>query len=270
MKKLLKGSLLFCFALICISYIAYFFQQQTFPYTYQKTIDNFFGKCQIAKDNGYSNDKSTRFDKVNHWKITPTNVNQDFVINDQLQFFSQLQYIYVNQYEKDLKQKLGNENIYISLRNAYDPFLPDTIIEEGYPNGDQQIYENYDKMYPNQFKISDHQDITQLFEEKSIPLYFIMVCDDKNIAEKFVNEVKNVNAIIKIVPSKTNINSPDIDHAILQSDDDSYMFVYQGKPIQDAYHIMSQKTQEKQQYKAIENNTILYNYNQYIKEHIKF
>ena len=49
----------------------------------------------------------------------------------------------------------------------------------------------------------------------------------------------------------------------------SYMFVYQGKPIQDAYHIMSQKTQEKQQYKAIENNTILYNYNQYIKEHIK-
>ncbi|MFR6100328.1 MAG: hypothetical protein ACLUIS_09825, partial [Longibaculum sp.] len=61
-----------------------------------------------------------------------------------------------------------------------------------------------------------------------------------------------------------------IDHETMKGNEDSYLFVYQGKYIDNGVEIMGQVTQKDQGYRTISNDTIVYNYNEFIKNHLKF
>ena len=56
----------------------------------------------------------------------------------------------------------------------------------------------------------------------------------------------------------------------MKGNEDSYLFVYQGKYIDNGVEIMGQVTQKDQGYRTISNDTIVYNYNRFIKNHLKF
>ena len=268
MKKLLTVIIVFVLFIVT-SLTVDILRQQFYPYEYQDVMESFFGKYHIKKEHTQS-EQNAKGDKYSYWRISCSDKKDDYFINNEYGFFSQLHSIYMYEHENELKQKIDCQNIDVSLRNAYDSYSPNTTVDKEIPNDDQMIHEKYNKMYPKQFQVYKHQDITKLFEEKPIPLYFIVICESQEIAQRFIKEIKNVNAIIKIVSHERSEEGVYIDHETMKGNEDSYLFVYQGKYIDNGVEIMGQVAQKDQGYRTISNDTIVYNYNEFIKNHLKF
>lgn len=267
MKRILKGLMCFIILISMIVLALYFLNQKSFPEKYEDVFDSFFKNWKM--DEIVIDDVSIPKKYVSRtWKVDyGTDLNKETYIEDKKGLFLTLQNIYIQQNISYFQNEIGDMNSNIYLRNAYDSLLDQIYDKEDVDKNDKQLYLKYTQYYPSNFNVYDENTIFELFEKKKIPLYFIVICKDNETANKLIKKCKKLNAIIMINPENKDIDISQIENAYLNNNNSNdYIFVYNGQIIDDAYTIMSQYHDNKDDYQSYKCGTVLYNYNKFIKE----
>ncbi|WP_317317173.1 hypothetical protein [Longibaculum muris] len=240
-------------------------KKNSFPYKYQDILTSYLGDYTIEKKAKNKADKTER-SMSDSWDINyGKQLKDNMLIYDEKSFFTQLQDTYVSHHFLQLSEKINAKDSILYLRNAFMA-IPYAYTSDNCEKLDDQIAKNYSQYYPQSFCINEGYNIDHLFTEKKSPLFFVFVCNNKETANRFISEIKNVNAIIIITSDVMNEDSLTIEANKIENDSDKYMFVYHGKIIEDGQKIMGLNKDYGDNENGYEQGTIIYNFNHFIKD----
>lgn len=240
-------------------------KKNSFPYKYQDILTSYLGDYTIEKKAKNKTDKTERSMSDSWYMNYGKQLKDNMLIYDEKSFFTQLQDTYVNHHFLQLSEKINAKDSILYLRNAFMA-IPYAYTSDNCEKLDDQIAKNYSQYYPQSFCINEDYNIDHLFTEKKSPLFFVFVCNNKETANRFISEIKNVNAIIIITSDVMNEDSLTIEANKIENDSDKYMFVYHGKIIEDGQKIMGLNKDYGDNENGYEQGTIIYNFNHFIKD----
>lgn len=269
MKKYLKILICFIVFIFIGSMILHSFNQKSFPDKYESICNSFFKDWKIEEivhdDIAFPKKYLSKVWKINF----DAQLSKETFIEDEMGFFLALQKTYVQQNMKYIQEELGDKNIRIDLRNAYDRLLDKTYDNEYIAENDNQIMNKYTQYYPKKFNVYEENTILNLFEQGNAPLYYVFICNNQETANKFMSQCKNLNAIIRIIGENEDIDSIQIEDAYLADNPNDYIFIYNGQIINNASTIMSVNYDEKDDNDSYQYGTIMYNFNKFIQDQLE-
>ncbi|WP_028042873.1 hypothetical protein [Candidatus Stoquefichus massiliensis] len=259
MKKIILGITCFVVSFFGCTIIAHTFQVNTFPDRYSEILERYFGDYDDYYKAGHSIDSGEGKIPAETQIQYGNNHSQQVIIHNEESLFTQLEEMYTSIQYDELKKRIGDQNIDLYVRNAYNAIRPQ-VLPFDYTKDNDRIAKDYTKYYSPSFCIHNGYTLDKLFEKQS-GLYMIFVCDNEDIAKALINEVKNANAIIIITKESVNIEYDKVP-------DHHYLFYYNGELIENGYELMGQNRDYQDDDNMCEQGTVIYNYNQYIKSQL--